>query len=168
MTPGEDHQWALNCVFRYLKQTKDWSLVYQRRSAGSDILAGYTDADWANNLSDCSSTSGYVFKLSSGMISWSSKKQKLIAQSSAEAKYITRVHATKEVIWLRQLLSEIGFPDHNVTMILMDSQSAMAITKNPQYHNRTKHIDVKYHLLHCKIEEEEIELEYVPTEEQVC
>ena len=53
-------------------------------------------------------------------------------------------------------------------MILMDSQSAMAITKNPQYHNCTKHIDVKYHLLHCKIEEEEIELEYVPTEEQVC
>ena len=101
------------------------------------------------------------------MISWSSKKQKLIAQSSAEAKYITRAHAVKEVIWLRRLLSKIRFPDHDATMILMDSQSAMAITKNPQYHNCMKHIDIKYHFLYCKIKEEEIKLEYVPTGEQV-
>ena len=166
-TPGEDHQRALDRVFRYLKWTKDWSLVYQRGSASGHILAGYADADWANDLSDRSSTSGYVFKLSGGAISWSSKKQKSIAQSSAEAEYIAGAHAAKEVIWLRRLLSEIGFPDHDATTILMDSQSAMAIAKNPQYHDRMKHIDVKYHFLRRKIEEEEIELEYVPTGEQV-
>ena len=130
-TPGEDHQWALDCIFRYLKWTKDWSLVYQHGNASSHILAGYADADWANKLSDHSSTSGYVFRLSSGTISWSSKKQKSIAQSSAEAEYITGAHAVKEVIWLRLLLSEIGFLDHDMTTIFMDSQSAMAIAKNP-------------------------------------
>jgi hypothetical protein len=89
------------------------------------------DADWANERSDCSSTSGYVYKLTRGAISWSSKKQSSIALSSAEAEFIAGAHAAKEAVWLRRLLTELGLldHDHNATVLCMDSQSAMAIAK---------------------------------------
>jgi transposase InsO family protein len=166
-TPGEEHERALDRVFRYLQATKDWCLVYQRGTPDGQILSGFVDADWANERSDRSSTSGYVYKLAGGAISWSSKKQSSIALSSAEAEYIAGAHAAKEAIWLRRLLTELRLLDYDPTIIHMDSQSAMAIAKNPQFHDRTKHIDVRYHFLRSKVEEEEIELEYVPTGDQV-
>lgn len=127
------------------------------------------DADWANERSDCSSTSGYVYKLTRGAISWSSRKQSSIALSSAEAEFIAGAHAAKEAVWLRRLLTELGLldHDHNATVLCMDSQSAMAIAKNPQFRNRTKHIDVRYHLLRSEVEDDEIELKYTPTGDQV-
>ena len=120
-TPGEDHQRALEQVFKYLQATKDWSLVYQHRSMGGQILTRFVDADWANECSDHSLTLGYMYKLTRGMISWSSKKQSSIVLSSTEAEYIAGAHAAKEAIWLRHLLTEIGFPDYDPTTILMDN-----------------------------------------------
>jgi hypothetical protein len=166
-TPGEEHQQALDWVFRYLQATKDWCLVFQRGTPEGLSLTGFVDADWANELSDRSSTSGYTYKLTGGAISWSSKKQSSIALSSTEAEYIAGVHAAKEAIWLRRLLSELRLPDHDPTTLRMDNQSAIAIAKNPQFHDRTKHIEVRYHFLHHKIEEEEIKLDYIPINEQV-
>jgi len=131
------------------------------------ILTGFVDADWANKLSDRSSTSEYVYQLAGGAISWSSKKQSLIALLSTEAKYIVGAHTTKKAIWLRWLLAEIGLPDDDPTILQMDSQSAIAIMKNPQFHNRTKHIEVRHHFLCRQVEEEKIELNYVPTNDQV-
>jgi hypothetical protein len=166
-TPGEEHQRALDRVFWYLQATKDWHLVFQQGTPEGLSLTGFMDADWANELSDRSSTSGYTYKLAGGAISWSSKKQSSIALSSTEAEYIAGAHAAKEAIWLRRLLSKLGLPDHDPTTLRMDNQSAIAIAKNPQFHDRTKHIEVRYHFLRHKIEEEEIELDYVPTNEQV-
>jgi hypothetical protein len=165
--PGEEHQRALDRVFRYLEGTKDWRLVYQRGMHDDLTLGGFVDADWANELSDRSSTSGYVYNLAGGAISWSSKKQTSIALSSTEAEYIAGAHAAKEVVWLRRLLTELGLSLNGPTTLLMDNQSAMKIAKNPQFHDRTKHIEVRYHYLRRKVEDEEIELEYVPTGEQV-
>jgi len=91
----------------------------------------------------------------------------LIALLSTEAKYIMGAHATKEAIWLRQLLAELGLPDDDPTILQMDSQSAIAIAKNPQFHNRTKYIEVCHHFLCRQVEEEKIELDYVPTNDQV-
>jgi len=79
-------------------------------------LTGFVDADWANKLSDQSLTSGYVYQLVGGAISWSSKKQSSIALSSMEAEYITGAHAAKEAIWLRQLLAELRLPDDDPTV----------------------------------------------------
>lgn len=104
--PGEEHQRALDRVFRYLAGTNDHCLVYQRGGEDDLTLKGFVDTDWANERSDRSSTSGYIFDLSRGAISWSSKKQTLIALSSTEAEYIAGAHATKEVVWLRRLLTE--------------------------------------------------------------
>ena len=133
--PGEEHQRALDRVFRYLEGTKDWHLVYQRGVGDELTLGGFVDADWANELSDCSSTSGYVYNLGGGAISWSSKKQTSIALSSTEAEYIAGAHTTKEVIWLRRLLTELGLHIDGPTTLLMDNQSAMKIVKNPQFHD---------------------------------
>jgi hypothetical protein len=83
-----------------------------------------------------------MFKLARGMISWSSKKQPSVALSSTEAKYIARAHTAKEVIWLRHLFSEVGLSDDGPTTLYMDNQSIIAIAKNPQFHDQTKHIKV--------------------------
>jgi hypothetical protein len=114
---------------------KDWHLIYQCGAPEGLTLTGYADTDWANDLGDCKSTSGYMFKLAEGVISWSSKKQPSVALSSTEAKYITGAHAAKEVIWLQHLFGEVGLSNDSPTTLYMDNQSAIAIAKNPQFHN---------------------------------
>ena len=149
--PREKHVQALERVFRYFQVTKDWRLIFQCGTSEGTTLTGFVNADWANELSNRSSTSGFIYKLARAMISWSSKKQLSITLSSTEVEYITRAHTAKEVIWLRQLLAELGIPDHNPTTLHMDNQSTMAIAKNPQFHNQTKHIEVQHHFLQHKV-----------------
>ena len=105
--------------------------------------------------------------LSGSTISWSSKKQSSVALSSTEAEYIAGAHATKEAIWLRRLLTELGLEILTPTSLHIDNQSAIAIAKNPEFHNRTKHIEIHHHFLHTKVESEEITLSYIPTGEQL-
>ena len=99
-------------------------------------------------------------------ISWSSKKQTSVALSSTEAEYIAGAHAAKESIWLRQLLTGLGLTISKPTLLRMDNQSAIAIAKNPTFHEWTKHIEVRYHFLKSRVEAKEIELDYVLTMEQ--
>ena len=93
--------------------------------------------------------------MAGGAVSWSSKKQTSVTLSSTEAEYIAGAHAAKETVWLRQLLTELGIPVNTPTTLLMDNQSAIAIVHNPEFHNRTKHINVRYHFLRNKVEEHE-------------
>ena len=117
-------------------------------------------------MNDRRSTSGYVFILAGAAVSWSSKKQTSVALSSTEAEYIASAHAAKELIWLRELLAGLDLATNSPTTLLMDNQSAIAIAKNPAFHERTKHIEVRYHFLKKMVEDEKIRLEYVPTTEQ--
>ena len=130
------------------------------------MLHGYVDTDWASDVNNCKSILGFMFMLAGGAISWSSKKQGAIALSSTESEYITGAHAAKEAIWLRQLLSNLGYSTHLPTLLHIDNQSAITITKNPEFHDRTKHIDVHYHYLWQKYESGEIALNYTPTHAQ--
>ena len=163
--PGKSHVHALYRAFRYLRATAHHTLVFHGNGSGEVI--GFVDADWAANINDRRSISGYVFMLSDGAISWSSKKQGSTALSSTEAEYIAAAHAAKEAIWLRTLLSELRQLVDRPTTLLIDNQSAIAIAKNPAFHARTKHIDVCYHFLWEKYTSGELELEYVPTGEQI-
>jgi hypothetical protein len=165
--PGPDHQHALERVFRYLWATSDHQLVFEQGAPSGSTLIGYADADWASNVNDRKSTSGYTFKLAGATVSWSSKKQTCVALSSTEAEYISRAHAAKEAIWLRQLLSELGIDTSSPTVLHVDNQSAIAIAKNPEFHDRTKHIDVRYHFLRQVVEDRTVELCYTPTGGQV-
>ena len=124
------------------------------------------DANWASNINDWKSISGYVFTLARGAISWSSKKQGSVALSSTKAKYIATAHATKEAIWHRWLLTELLQPLSAPTSLLIDNQSTITIIKNPEFHDHTKHIKVCHHFLWQKVEDEEIILNYIPTNDQ--
>jgi hypothetical protein len=110
-------------------------------------LHGYIDADWTSDVNDHKSTSGFVFMLAGGAISWSSKKQGAVALSSCESKYIASTHAAKEAIWLRQLLSDLSYGIQLPTPLCINNQSAITIAKNPEFHDCTKHIDICYHYL---------------------
>jgi hypothetical protein len=106
--PGPDHQHALERVFHYLWATSNHQLVLGHGTTSIPTLLGYANFNWASNVNDHKSTSGYIFTLGSGAISWSSKKQPTVALSSTEAEYIAGAHAAKEAVWLRLLLSELG------------------------------------------------------------
>jgi len=140
--PGLDHQRTLERVFRYLRATSDQQLVFRQGAPDGSTLFSYANADWASDINNHKSTSSYMFKLASATVSWSSKKQTSVALSSTKAEYIARAHAAKEVVWLRQLLSKLGQGTRYPTTLLIDNQSAIAITKNPEFHDQTKHIDV--------------------------
>jgi hypothetical protein len=167
VNPGEDHQRALDRVFQYLCVTKDWQLVFQRGSSDGTALVGYADADWANDVNDRKSTSGYVFMLGGGAISWSSEKQTTVALSNNEAEYIAGTHAARELVWLRQLLNDLGHGTDSPTVLHMDNLSAIAIAQNPTCSDSTKHIEVKHHYLRKKVEDEVIDPRYKPTGEQL-
>jgi hypothetical protein len=165
--PRPNHQHALEHVFRYLQATSDQQLIFEWSTLGGSTLFRYADMDWTSNVNDHKLTSGYMFKLAGAAVSWSSKKQTSVALSSTEAEYISRAHAAKEAIWLRQLLSELGLDTSSPTILHVNNQSAIVIAKNPEFHNRTKHIDVRYHFLRQVVKDETVELQYIPTREQV-
>ncbi|KAL0356269.1 UNVERIFIED_CONTAM: Retrovirus-related Pol polyprotein from transposon RE1 [Sesamum radiatum] len=164
-SPSQVHYGAAKRILRYLQGTKDFGIWY--KSTNDAKLVGYTDSDWAGSADDMKSTSGYTFSLGSGIFSWASKKQATVAQSSAEAEYIAAAAASNQATWLRRILEDMGEKQEEPTTIYCDNKSAIAITKNPVQHNRTKHIDIKYHALREATTRGEIELKYCSTEEQL-
>lgn len=157
--PGKAHWNAVKWIFRYLRGTSKLSLCYGGEKL---ILEGYTDADMAGDLDNRKSTSGYLFIFSGGVISWQSKLQKSVALSTTEAEYIAAVEASKEMLWLKRFLHELGLKQTEY-VVLCDSQSAIDLSKNSMYHARTKHIDVRYHWLRNVIEEKMLKLKKVHT-----
>ncbi|HEV7738704.1 MAG TPA: Ty1/Copia family ribonuclease HI, partial [Chlamydiales bacterium] len=131
------------------------------------ILSGFSDSDWAADTDDRRSTSGYNFTLGNGSISWRAKKHSAVASSSTEAEYIAADYASKEAIWLRNLLKEIDYSQERATTVYCDNTRAIALAKDASYHTRTKHIDVKHHFVREKVESKEIRFEYIPTNEMV-
>ena len=124
-------------------------MLYKNR--GHTQIVGYTDADWANSPTDRRSTSGYCVFIGGNLISWKSKKQHVVARSSAEAEYQAMTLATCELIWLRHLLQELRFGNDEQMKLICDNQAALHITSNPVFHEMTKHIEVDYHFITKKI-----------------
>ncbi|KAL0323576.1 UNVERIFIED_CONTAM: Retrovirus-related Pol polyprotein from transposon RE2 [Sesamum angustifolium] len=155
-SPSQVHYAAAKRILRYLRGTKHFGIWY--KSTNDAKLVGYTDSDWAGSVDDMKSTSGYTFSLGSGIFSWASKKQATVAQSSAEAEYIAAAATSNQAIWLRRILEDIGEKQEEPTTIYYDNKSAIAITKNPVQHSRTKHMDIKYHSLREATTRGEIEL----------
>ncbi|XP_061886352.1 uncharacterized protein LOC133636375 [Entelurus aequoreus] len=158
--PDAAHLTAVKRILRYLKGTVNFALKYEQSDSGA--LIGFSDADWAGDQDDRRSTTGNVFLLSGGAVSWLSKKQATVALSTAEAEYIALSQAAQEGIWLKRLLSDLGVKTMS-TVILEDNQGAIAIAKNPVNHSRTKHIDFRYHYIRECVQNGQIELQYCPT-----
>jgi hypothetical protein len=139
--PGLAHWQAAKHVLRYLKGTVDHRLVY-RPSDSPEPFITYSDADHGGNPDNGRSTGGYVVKIGSGAVSWSSKLQSLVALSTTEAEHISAVEAGKEILWMRNLLGELGFKISGPSILRMDNQSAIAVSKNPEHHGKMKHLSL--------------------------
>ena len=166
--PGKEHWTTVKRVFRYLRGTTDFAICYQGRPGlKREInIQGFANVDWAGDLDRRRSTSGYVFNLFGGAISWMSRRQAVVALSTTEAEYMVATDASKEAVWLQRLCSSIGFVQ-NAVKIGCDSSSAIFLAKNPTYHSKTKHIDVQYHFVRDMVEQNRVLLEKVDTLENV-
>lgn len=165
--PSSAHVNAVKRIIRYLNGTKNFGIEYGGLSTSSTMLKGYTDSDHAHDIDTRRSTSGYVFLLNNGIVTWKSYLQKTVALSTAEAEYMAASDGVKEAIWLRQLLKDIGYDQQGPTSIMIDNQSAIILTKNAEFHQRTKYIDVRFHFVRDHVKNEIIKPIYVPTNEQL-
>ena len=162
--PQKPHLEAALYVFRYLKSHATYSIHYQR--GGEVIPTGFSDSDFAGDLEQRRSTSGFIFSLGTGPISWRSKLQTEVAQSSAEAEYRALSEAGREAQWLRNLLEDLGMKFEAPIVIWCDNQSAIKMAKNPVMHARTKHIERHCHLIRDYVKKRRIQVEFVRSQEQ--
>lgn len=162
--PTEASVTAVKRIFKYLRGTLDYGIIFEKHPNYS--LECYSDSDYAGDPETRRSTSGYVFMLGSGAISWSSQLQKCVVTSSTEAEYVAGSQSVKEMVWLKKLMSDLHIKCETTTLH-MDNQSAIRLVKNPEFHKRTKHIDVMYHFIREKFTGGFFELNYVPTDDQI-
>eukprot|EP00253_Pinus_taeda_P025760 PITA_25760 len=148
-------------------QSKEGISLSQSNAKAAPLLVGFTDSDWAGDPDDRKSPAGYVFTLGSGPITWACKKQAAISLSSAEAEYRGAVEASKEALWLRQILSEFGFEQQHPTTLWCDNQSAIQLCKDPVQHQRSKHIELHMHFIRKIIHDHVLEAQYCSTDDQV-
>ncbi len=180
--PTTTHSQAAKSVGRYLKGTANLGITYSgtgslsfRGSSNASALAkggntldllGFCDADYAADCDTRRSTTGYVFTLNGGAISWQSKRQPTVAASTAEAEYMAAAAAVKEGLWLRKLLTDLGQPT-SALKIFADNQSAIKLLRNPISSMRSKHIDIAHHFARERVMRGEIAFSYISTTDQV-
>ena len=159
--PSEVHMEAVHRILRYIKKDPGRGLMFTK-SPKRDLEV-YTDADWAGSPIDRKSTSGLCSYVWGNLVTWRSKKQQVVARSSAEAEFRALAQGICEGIWLRRLLGELQVTYYGPIKMMCDNQSAIAIAKNPVHHDRTKHIEVDRHFIYEKIEDKTISMTYVPS-----
>ena len=164
-SPSEMHFKVAKRILRYLKGTLEFGIQFVKSSAVR--LVGFCDSDWAGNDDDMMSTSGYCFSIGGSIFCWNSKKQTVVAHSTAEAEYIAAYVAANQLIWLRKMLIDLDFVQKNPTELFCDNTSAIAISKNSVFHDKTKHMKIKFHAVRQFQQEGELELIYCTTEEQL-
>jgi hypothetical protein len=162
--PSATHWTAAKGVLRYIAGTMDYGINYVRQDNGA--LLGYCDADYAGDQDTRRSTTGYVFIMNGGVISWSSRLQPTVAVSTTEAEYMAAAHAVKEALWLRKLMADFGDVSRTFK-ICCDNQSAITLLKHPISSMRSKHIDVIYHFARERVARKEVCFEYISTEENI-
>jgi hypothetical protein len=161
--PKSIHCDMVRQIFYYLRQNSDKRLHYKTTEIPN--LVGYCDASWANN-EDYSSISGFAFLFGKSLVSWSSKKQPVIALSSTEAEYVTVTSAAQEALWFQSLLKELGYIQETV-IINEDNEACINLANNPQEYKRTRHIQVKYHFIRSLVQDNKIQLKYCKTQDQL-
>jgi hypothetical protein len=161
--PGMDHWKAAQRVLRYLASTRNHGLCFGGNVPSDNILIGYSDADYAGDPDTRRSTSGYVFILNGGAVTWSSRRQPIVALSTMQSEYIAVSDSTREAVWLRRLLGNLGSTQMSPTALRCDNESAIGLAYNPLAHKGSKHIEVRYHYIREQVINKTIELGYVNT-----
>ena len=163
-SPRTSHRQAVKHIFRYLKFTLELGLLF---SLGSSLsLRGFLDADFAGCWIDRKSTSGTYQFLGSSLVSWPSRKQSSVAQSTTKAEYVAAASCCSQLLWMKATPSDFGLMFGRIPL-LVDSTSAISVAKNPVLHSRTKHIDVRFHFLRDSYKKGDIDLIHVETQNQL-
>ena len=161
-----DYYWvAVKRILRYLKGTTSYGFHITRGT--SFALHGFTDADWAGSIDDRKSTGGYLVFFGQTPISWKSGKQRTVARSSTEAEYKALADGTAEVIWLQYLLTDLQVPSVSAPTIWCDNLGATYLSANPIFHARTKHVEVDYHFVRDQVAKKEIQIRFIPSQDQL-
>ena len=169
--PGLEHFKALDRIWKYLNNYPDLGTYYDCNKNILEIL-GYTDADWGGDIVGRKSTSGYLFLLNNNIISWNSILQKTVALSSCESEYMALKEAIRELIYLNNLILYFNTFNNNINnnkipIILTDSELALKLANNPEFHKRSKHIDIIYHFIREAIADKKAQLGYINTKKQL-
>jgi transposase InsO family protein len=174
--PSDSHLIASKRALRYLQHTSNFGITYGGAGKHRSVTA-FSDADWGNDKDTRRSVYGYVFLINGGAVSWKSKRQTVVALSSTEAEYMGYSEAAKEAIWLHRILAEIdqrtpihqeeeqgkwGYPP---ARIYVDNQGGIDLASNPKYHDRTKHIDIRYHFIRDATQKGLVQLVHLPSSE---
>jgi hypothetical protein len=162
--PKESHVKAVKRIIRYISGTTDFGICY---TFDTNVeIAGYTDSDWAGDANDRKSTSGGAFFVGNNLVSWHSKKQNCVSLSTAQAEYVAAGSCCTQLLWMKHMLADYGFKQ-GLLSLFCDNTSAINISKNPVLHSRTKHIEIRYHFIRNLVEEQLLELTFIPTEQQL-
>jgi hypothetical protein len=163
--PGPGHWNGVKRILAYLAGTPNHGLLFKRNDEES--LIGYCDADYAGDTDKRRSTTGYVFLLYGGPVSWCSKRQSCTALSTTEAEFVAACEAAKEATWLLRLLQELGIKENGPVPLMSDSQSAIRVVNTTEFHQRTKHIDVKYNYIRDQQSNGIVDVRYICTNQQL-
>ncbi|KAH9718181.1 retrovirus-related pol polyprotein from transposon RE1 [Citrus sinensis] len=164
--PGEQHMKAVMRILRYLKTNPGKGIIFAKNEDYSNIEV-YTDADWAESVSDRRSTSGYFTFVGGNLVTWRSKKQHVVARSSAEAEYRGMALGVCEGLWISFILNDLGYPSQQPIQLYCDNKTARDIAHNPVQHDRTKHVEVDRFFIKEKLDEKILELPKIRSEDQL-
>ncbi|KAL5777605.1 hypothetical protein ACOSP7_010531 [Xanthoceras sorbifolium] len=164
-SPGQEHFDAVYRILRYLKGSPGKGLIFKKY--GHLQVEAYTDADWAGSITDRRSTSGYCTFVGGNLVTWRSKKQNVVARSSAEAEFRAVAHGICEVIWIKRLLEDLKISNPLPMKLYCDNKATISIAHNPVFHDRTKHVEVDRHFIKEKLDTGLICMPFVTTTEQV-
>ncbi|KAH9675580.1 retrovirus-related pol polyprotein from transposon RE1 [Citrus sinensis] len=164
--PGEQHMKAVMRILRYLKTNPGKGILFSKNEDYSNIEV-YTDADWAGSVSDRHSTSGYFTFVGGNLVTWRSKKQHVVARSSAEGEYQGMALGICEGLWISFILNDLGYPSQQPIQLYCDNKAARDIAHNLVQHDRTKHVEVDRFFIKEKLDEKILELPKIRSEDQL-
>lgn len=164
--PGKDQWTAAKRILRYLKGSIDKKLMYSRDNQPDIEIVGYCDADFAADVEDRKSISGFVYMMSGGAVTWNSRKQQTVALSTTESEYMSISCAVQEEFWLKNLVEELLNSSISITLHV-DNMSALQLAKNSSFHSRTKHIDVRHHYIREAMDKNLIQLKHIGTNDMI-
>ena len=140
--------------------------TFYKKNDNKQLIA-YTDSDYAGDLTDRKSTSGYIFILSGGVVSWSSKKQPIVTLSTTEAEFVAAAACACQTVWMRRILEKLNYEQKGYTILMCDNSSIIKLSRNPIMHGRSKHIDMRFHFLRELTRDKIIELMHCGSHDQV-
>jgi hypothetical protein len=166
-TPTTEHMAAVKHILRYVKGTIDMGCCYKKMPEENLNFVGFSNSDMAGDLDDRKSTTDVIYFLGSNPISWFLRKQKVVALSSCEAEYIVAASAACQDVWLEVLRADFLSQPPQKIKLKFDNKSTIALCKNPVYHDRSKHIDIRFHFIRECVEKRKVEVEHIGTNNQL-